>query len=97
MAGNYDVSQRDSTGQMKLLPVVDWDLRTGCGLCVKSCGPQCLAMPRGFALLLHPDACGSDEHCLAACQEDAIYMHWIPMSCDTNIGNWKAAAELIDA
>jgi ferredoxin len=75
----------------KWLPVVDEALCTGCGQCVTACGPCSLMMWDDIAVLLDPDSCGSEEHCLTACSEDAISMHWVPMGGDQSIGKWMLA------
>jgi MinD superfamily P-loop ATPase len=73
----------------KWLPVVDTERCSGCGLCVEHCAPKCLAMAdTGVAFLSLPDICGSEEHCIAACPDDAIRMAWVPFSGDRSIGRW---------
>ena len=77
----------------KWIPVVDEDTCTGCGLCVEACGPNCLGIVVGIAMLLCAQTCGSEEHCIAECPEDAIHMQWIPMSGIDDIGKWKVTDE----
>lgn len=90
MAGHCYDSEPGQAGQFhKWLPVIDEELCTGCGLCVKACGPQCLGIVDGVAILLSAETCGSEEHCIAACAEDAIHMQWIPIRGDQSIGIWQ--------
>jgi NAD-dependent dihydropyrimidine dehydrogenase PreA subunit len=56
------------------LPVICVDDCTGCFACVDVCGPQCLEIEAGVAVLVRPDACTSDEHCVDACPTHAIHM-----------------------
>lgn len=74
----------------KWMPVIDEDRCSGCGLCVHACGPACLTMPNAFAVLALPEACGSEEHCIGVCGDDAIRMAWLPWTGDTSRGKWKA-------
>ena len=76
----------------KWLPVVVEDLCTGCGLCVEACGPACLETANGVALLERPNDCGSEEHCISACPEDAIHMNWLKVAGDQTIGLWQSPA-----
>lgn len=76
----------------KWMPVVSAERCTGCGLCVDACGPRSLDMANGIANLLYPDTCGSEEHCIAACRDDAIEMVWLPFSGNVNVGRWKNEA-----
>jgi len=62
---------------------------TGCGLCVDACGPKSLAMDDEVAVLAFPDTCGSEEHCISACPEDAIQMRWLPFSGSRTVGRWN--------
>ena len=73
----------------KWVPVVEEDLCTGCGVCIEACGPACLEFFDGVAILARPDACGSEEHCIASCPEECIYMDWMPMQGDHSVGKWK--------
>lgn len=72
----------------KWVPVVFPDRCTGCGLCVEACGPQCLEIEDGIAVLVRPDACGSEEHCIPVCRDDAIRMRWVAMDGDKKVGRW---------
>lgn len=72
----------------KWLPVVDVDRCTGCGDCVKACGPKSLEIIQQVAVLVRPDTCGSEEHCIAPCQHDAIAMAWMPALGDRTRGKW---------
>jgi ferredoxin len=76
----------------KWMPVIDEDKCTGCGLCVSACGPACLGMPNTVAVLTLPEACGSEEHCIGVCADDAIQMAWLPWIGDTSRGKWQTYA-----
>ncbi len=71
------------------MPVIDEDRCSGCELCVHACGPACLEMENKIAVLTLPEACGSEEHCIGVCPEDAIHMAWLPWTGDTSRGKWK--------
>ena len=73
----------------KWLPVVDLVRCTGCGLCVAACGPACLKVADGKAVLTQPDICGSEEHCIPVCRDDAIRLRWVPMALDERVGQWR--------
>ena len=75
----------------KWLPVVDTERCTGCGLCVDACGPRSLEMINGLPTLVLPDTCGSEEHCIAVCRDDAIRMAWLPFEGNTSAGEWSDA------
>lgn len=75
----------------KWLPVIQEERCTGCGLCVEACGPQCLEMINGVPVLVSPDRCGSEEHCIEPCQEKAIRMAWVPTAGDRSVGCWRQA------
>ena len=62
----------------KWLPAVIEEFCTGCGLCVEACEPACLETQSQVAVLERPDDCGSEEHCVSVCPEDAIHMVWLP-------------------
>ena len=63
----------------KWMPVIDEDKCSGCGLCVSACGPACLGMDSALAVLTLPEVCGSEEHCIGVCADDAIQMAWLPV------------------
>jgi NAD-dependent dihydropyrimidine dehydrogenase PreA subunit len=73
----------------KWLPLVDEDRCTGCGLCVDACGPRSLEMINGIATLVLPDTCGSEEHCIAVCRDEAIRMAWVPFAGTASVGLWS--------
>jgi MinD superfamily P-loop ATPase len=75
----------------KWMPVVDHVKCSGCALCVNACGPACLGMMETLAVLTLPDLCGSEEHCIGVCADDAIRMAWIPWAGDTSRGRWQTA------
>ncbi len=79
--------------KFKWMPVVDADRCTGCNLCVEACGPQCLELVEGIAALPRPDECGSEEHCIAVCRDDAIHMQWVPFAGNESIGRWRSEAD----
>jgi Na+-translocating ferredoxin:NAD+ oxidoreductase RNF subunit RnfB len=72
----------------KWVPVIAEDRCTGCGLCVEACGPACLEMVDNIAVLVRPDQCGSEEHCIAPCRDDAIRMDWVPIDGNHWVGRW---------
>lgn len=72
----------------KWLPLVDEDRCTGCGLCVDACGPGSLEMVNGMPKLVLPDTCGSEEHCIAVCRDDAIRMDWVSFAGNKSVGLW---------
>jgi NAD-dependent dihydropyrimidine dehydrogenase PreA subunit len=73
----------------KWLPVVDWDLCDGCGACVEACGPRSLELHDGLAVLVSPQTCGSEEHCIEPCHSGAIRMAWRDAAGDTSLGRWR--------
>ena len=78
----------------KWLPVVVEEACTGCGLCVAACGPACLETQNLVAILPRPEDCGSEEHCIRACPEDAIRMAWVPSKGDHSLGCWRSAEQI---
>ena len=78
----------------KWLPVIAKDLCTGCGLCVAACGPACLEVTDQIAILERPAECGSEEHCIAACPEDAIQMAWVLSEGDQSLGCWRSGEQI---
>lgn len=84
----------DSMLASKWMPIILPDRCTGCGLCVLACGPQCLELVGGVAVLAHPDHCGSEEHCIAVCRDDAIHMRWIPTEGNWGGGKWRIENEI---
>jgi Na+-translocating ferredoxin:NAD+ oxidoreductase RNF subunit RnfB len=76
----------------KWIPVVIEELCSGCNLSVEACGPACLELET-VAVLARPDGCGSEEHCIGVCPEDAIHMLWVPMEGDPAIGLWRRSAD----
>jgi MinD superfamily P-loop ATPase len=73
----------------KWMPTILEDRCTGCGLCVEACGPKSLVMADGIAVLAFPDTCGSEEHCIAVCMDEAIQMAWLPFSGNRTVGRWN--------
>lgn len=86
MSGVFPVAE-------KWMPTITEVLCTGCGLCVEACGPKSLVMVEGVAVLAFPDTCGSEEHCIAVCKDDAIQMTWLPCSGIRNTGRWNELVE----
>src|ERR1039457_5470864 len=74
----------------KWMPVVDADKCSGCELCVNACGPKCLEMQLGLAVLTVPEASGSEEHCIGLCADDAIHMAWLPWIGNASRGKWRS-------
>lgn len=83
-----------SKPSQKWLPVIDGGRCTGCGLCVAACGPKCLEIVSGIAVLVRPNACGSEEHCIAPCRDNAIHMAWISMGGNENFGKWREETDM---
>ena len=78
----------------KWLPVIVEELCTGCGLCVAACGPACLETQNQVVVVERPNDCGSEEHCVSACPEDAIHMVWLPAEGDPSIGLWRSPSDM---
>lgn len=76
----------------KWAPIIDTDRCTGCGRCMEACGPKSLALLDGIAVLARPETCGSEEHCIAPCEEEAIRMAWVPVVGDPAVGRWRESA-----
>jgi len=47
----------------------------------------------GIAALAIPDTCGSAEHCISVCRDDAIHMAWLPFSGGRSVGKWSKSVE----
>ncbi len=75
----------------KWLPIIDASRCTGCSKCVAACGPACLAVVDQLAHLTNPLTCGSEEHCIPACPEDAIHMEWVLTEGVPSIGEWTSS------
>jgi len=75
--------------ELKWLPVVATDKCTGCGRCVEVCGTKCLEIVEGIATLPRPDDCGSEQHCITECRDDAIRMEWLPLTGNEAAGEWR--------
>jgi NAD-dependent dihydropyrimidine dehydrogenase PreA subunit len=73
----------------KRVPVVAADTCIGCGRCVEVCGVKCLEIVEGIATLPRPVACGSDEHSITECRDDAIHMAWVSMEGNEAVGVWR--------
>jgi Na+-translocating ferredoxin:NAD+ oxidoreductase RNF subunit RnfB len=74
----------------KWMPAIDEDKCSGCMLCLGACGPACLQMDNALAVLTLPEVCGSEEHCISVCADDAIQMAWLPWTGDASRGKWRA-------
>lgn len=75
----------------KWIPVIDPSKCTGCNSCVEACAPGCLALVNKIAVLVDAEICGSEEHCIPVCKDEAIKMAWVPLQGDPNIGKWRVA------
>jgi MinD superfamily P-loop ATPase len=73
---------------LKWLPVVEPSLCDGCSACVEACSPQCLEVVGGVAVLMAPDLCGSEEHCIEPCPTTAIRMEWVKAKGNMQVGRW---------
>ena len=73
----------------KWLPKIDPRKCNGCNRCVEVCGVKCLEMAESIAVLPRPDACGSEEHCVTECREDAIQMAWVTIEGNEAVGVWR--------
>lgn len=76
----------------KWVPVVIEEQCTGCGLCVAACGPACLEMVGRIPVLERPNECGSEEHCIGVCPDDAIHMAWVPLEGEHQVGRWRSSS-----
>jgi len=54
------------------LPQIDATKCTGCGLCIRICPNQVLAMRREWAIVAKPGACNYSGACQEACPTQAI-------------------------
>lgn len=81
---------------MKWVPVIDPELCTGCNRCVEACGPKSLEVINAVAVLVRPETCGSEHHCIAPCLYQAIRMEWVEMEGNQAeaSGAWKALFEI---
>jgi hypothetical protein len=41
--------------------------------------------------LADPERCGSEEHCIEPCPQNAISMEWLPWEGDEARGKWKVS------
>ena len=76
----------------KWIPVVDASKCTGCGRCVEVCGVKCLEIESGIAVLTNSGICGSEEHCITECRDDAIHMEWVALEVNEahpSMGVWR--------
>jgi Na+-translocating ferredoxin:NAD+ oxidoreductase RNF subunit RnfB len=50
---------------------------------------MCLELENRVATLPRPDDCGSEEHCIAACPDDAMHMRWVSTEGNEQFGFWR--------
>jgi MinD superfamily P-loop ATPase len=60
-----------------IVPEINQDLCTGCGVCLAVCQPQALALVDGKAVLAYPDLCEYDGGCEPSCPEGAIQLPYL--------------------
>jgi len=65
-----------------MLPVIDPDLCTGCGLCCAACPYEVLEMVDDLAVVTHPKACKDLRACEEACPTGAITMEEVEVEDD---------------
>ena len=75
----------------KWLPFIDRSRCNGCGLCAEVCNPKCLKLRGDVVELVAPDRCGSEEHCILVCAQNAISMDWATMTGDMQTGQWHTS------
>jgi NAD-dependent dihydropyrimidine dehydrogenase PreA subunit len=75
--------------RFKWVPVIEAERCTGCGLCLEFCRHEALTLRDNVVTLARPDACGSEEHCLHPCPEDALRMDWVPLRGNPGVGLWR--------
>lgn len=54
------------------MPLIDANLCTGCGLCVRVCPNSVLTLKDGIAVVINPQACTYVGHCEQICPTQAI-------------------------
>lgn len=59
--------------------------------CADAPGAKCIDNVGGRAVPADPHTCGSEEHGLAPCRDEAIRMKWILMDGNHTAGLWKSA------
>jgi NAD-dependent dihydropyrimidine dehydrogenase PreA subunit len=79
---------------VKWLPLVNVSRCTGCNRCVLACGPDSLELQHGVVVLVRPETCGSEGHCISACRESAIQMGWVEMQGDRTRGKWGSGGRV---
>lgn len=55
-----------------MLPTIDLNHCTGCGLCVQRCPTHAVAMVEGYPRIMHPQNCTYCAICEDFCPEGAI-------------------------
>ena len=60
-----------------LLPEIDNDACTGCGICVTVCPTGALAIVEGKAVMAHPALCIYDGECEPVCTVGAIQIPYL--------------------
>jgi UPF0288 family protein (methanogenesis marker protein 3) len=43
----------------------------------------------GIVALPRPNKCGSEEHSIMGCRDDAIRMEWLPLARNETVGLWR--------
>jgi Na+-translocating ferredoxin:NAD+ oxidoreductase RNF subunit RnfB len=61
---------------------------------VDACGPCSLSLFDNLAVLSDPESCGSEEHCIEPCPENAIHMAWLPWAGNEARGVWQTSTLL---
>jgi Na+-translocating ferredoxin:NAD+ oxidoreductase RNF subunit RnfB len=53
-----------------------------------------LSLFDNLAVLSDPESCGSEEHCIEPCPENAIHMAWLPWAGNEARGVWQTSTLL---
>ena len=75
---------------VKKVPVVNANRCTACNRCVEVCESESLEIPGRVAVLVQPNTCCSEGHCVRQCPEDAIQMGWVEMEGNRKRGKWAS-------